>query len=222
MSAPLLDMKAILSEVDAEVNGRKYKDAPGADGSAVEISGEQAFSDYGQITEPMRDRQNLALEKMAQKIEGMLRPVLAAAQAQEQENTKTEIQRTIDAVVSAGVPDASELFADPRMAEWAGKNPQYSGLLVADPNRAEDIAWAFEKFRASIGGEKPSATSKSKTQQPVAQRPRSVLAGISTARGSGAREEGGSISGTPEQIMEAEFTKLQKRQQEADRMAGVM
>ena len=207
-TAPVFDFDAIMEAVDAEVKAMTFKDT--ANGQTVDITGEQSLTDYGQIAEPLMKRQDLAIRKVVERFTEIVKPLMEIAQAREAETHQTDVQQTIAAVVAAGVPDAADLFVDPRMIEWANANPQYKSLLVADPDRAEDLKYVFEKFRASIGAAKPAATAaKAKSVSPV-QRPRSVQAGISTARGEGARNEGGSISGTPEQIQEAEFNRLEK------------
>jgi hypothetical protein len=217
--APLFDVKAIMAEVDAEIGKRKYRDSPGTDGTSVEVEGSKLLEEYGQITEPLRNRQDLAIERLAARMEELVRPALASTQDREAEKTQSVIQATIAAVVDAGVPDAAELLADPRMREWAENNPQYAPLLVADPAKADDLVWVFEKFRAAVGIEKPSSeTAKPKPAAPA--RPRSVQAGITSARGGGAREEGGTLIGTPEQIRNAEFERLARRQAESERLAG--
>ena len=81
----------------------------------------------------------------------------ASAHARQREDQQTAIQATIAAIVKAGVPDAAALLADPRFREFATDNPQYNGMLVADPNRAADIAFVMNRFREKIGMAKPVA-----------------------------------------------------------------
>ena len=85
------------------------------------------------------------------------------AQNRQQETDQKAIQATIAAIVKAGVPAAAKLLADPRMVEFAKKNPQYAAMLVADPERAKDAAFAIEQFRAAYGIAKPAASMEKQT-----------------------------------------------------------
>lgn len=209
----LFDVDAMIAGVQAEVNAMEIDDVDG-----TKTTGEKALKEYGQIADPIMARQDKMIRAVVEKMTEMIRPALEVAQARQAENVQTAVQSTISALVADGVSDAAQLIADPRMIEFANKNPHYAALMVADPNRIEDIKFVMSKFRAANGIAAPSGEKRQASAATI-QRPRpngALQAAASTARGSGsARDEGGSITGTPDQIMRAEFERLEKLEQQA-------
>jgi len=208
----LFDVDAIISSVTAEINAMEFEDVPAADGSSQKTTGEKALKEYGQIADPIMARQDKMIRAVVEKMTEIIRPALEVARAFQAETAQTAVKSTIDALVADGVSDAAQLIADPRLAEFAKQNPHYAALLVADPNRTDDIKFVMAKFRAAHGIAAPSGEKKT-TGAPVQRaRPNNALqAAVSSARGGGsARDEGGSITGTPEQIMRAEFDRLER------------
>jgi hypothetical protein len=109
------------------------------------------------------------------------------------------------------------------MADFASKNPHYAALLVADPSRIEDIKFVMSKFRAANGIVAPNGAKRAAAAPIQRQRPSNALqAAVSSARGSGnARDEGGTITGSPEDIMRAEFNRLEQLEQRAGRAGRI-
>jgi hypothetical protein len=162
-------------------------------------------------------RQDKMIRAVVEKMTEMIRPALEVAQARQAETAQSAVQTTIAALVADGVADAAQLIEDPRMADFASKNPHYAALLVADPDRLEDIKFVMSKFRAANGIAAPNGTKKTVATPIQRQRPSNALqAAVSSARGSGnARDEGGTITGSPEDIMRAEFNRLEQLEQRA-------
>jgi len=216
----MFDVKALMAEVDAEINAREYDDVLGDDGKPQKTTGAKAFQEYGQISDPLRDRQNLAIEKLMARIEQMVRPALDVAQARQAETVQSDIQATMAAVVAAGVPNAAELLKDPRLQEFANENPQYAGMLVADPDRAADIAFVMNRFSEKYGIAKPAAAAKTRTAPAAQPRSREVQAALASARGgSGAAEAGGTDAGLSEdEKIVAMAQRMQREEAERRRM----
>ena len=212
-TGPLFDVDAMIASVQAEVNAMEIDDVGGA-----KTTGELALKEYGQIADPIMARQDKMFRALAEKITEVIRPALEVAQARQYETAQNAVQSTMDALVADGVSDAAQLIADPRMIEFVNKNPHYAQLMVADVNRIEDIKFVMSKFRAANGIAAPSGVKKPTTAATI-QRPRpngALQAAASTARGNGsAKDEGGSITGTPDQIMRAEFERLERLERQA-------
>ncbi len=216
-TGPMFDVDAIITSVTNEIEAMEFDDVPDAEGNAVKTTGAKALKEYGQIADPIMARQDKMIRAVVEKMTEMIRPALEIAQARQAETAQTAVQSTVDALEADGVSDAAQLIADPRMVEFANKNPHYAALLIADPDRIEDIKFVMSKFRAANGIAAPTGEKKI-TGAPV-HRPRqnnALQAAASTSRGNGsAKDEGGSISGTPEQIMRAEFARLERLEQQA-------
>ena len=212
-TGPLFDIDAMIASVQAEVNAMEIDDVGGA-----KTTGALALKEYGQIADPIMARQDKMFRALAEKITEVIRPALEVAQARQSETAQNAVQSTMDALVADGVSDAAQLIADPRMIEFVNKNPHYAPLMVADVNRIEDIKFVMSKFRAANGIAAPSGAKKTATAATI-QRPRpngALQAAASTARGNGsAKDEGGSITGTPDQIMRAEFERLERLERQA-------
>jgi hypothetical protein len=211
-TGPLFDIDAMIAGVQAEVNVMEIDDVDG-----TKTTGEKALKEYGQIADPIMARQDKMIRAVVEKMTEMIRPALEIAQARQAETAQSAVQTTIAALVADGVADAAQLIEDPRMADFASKNPHYAALLVADPSRIEDIKFVMSKFRAANGIAAPNGVKKSAAAPIQRQRPSNALqAAVSSARGSGnARDEGGTITGSPEDIMRAEFNRLEQLEQRA-------
>ena len=194
-TAPIFDIASIMADVDKEVGAMKFKDAPDDKGAPTEITGAESAELYGQIVEPLKIRQDLAIKKLAERMNEIIRPVLDAAQARQVETHQTAVQQTIAAVVAAGVPDAAELIADPRIQDFAKANPHLAALLVTDPSRADDIAFVLGKFRAANGIAVPASAVKKPAPAPAPAKPAprspAIQAALATAHDGGAGEIGG-------------------------------
>ena len=211
-TGPLFDIDAMIAGVQAEVNVMEIDDVDG-----TKTTGEKALKEYGQIADPIMARQDKMIRAVVEKMTEMIRPALEVAQARQAETAQSAVQTTIAALVADGVADAAQLIEDPRMADFASKNPHYAALLVADPDRLEDIKFVMSKFRAANGIAAPNGTKKTVATPIQRQRPSNALqAAVSSARGSGnSRDEGGTITGSPEDIMRAEFNRLEQLEQRA-------
>jgi hypothetical protein len=217
-TGPLFDVDAMIASVQAEVDVMQIDDVDG-----TKTTGEKALKEYGQIADPIMARQDKMIRAVVEKMTEMIRPALEVAHARQAETAQSAVQTTIDALVADGVSDAAQLIDDPRMADFASKNPHYAALLVADPSRIEDIKFVMSKFRTANGIAAPSGAKRGAAAPIQRQRPSNALqAAVSSARGSGnARDEGGIITGSPEDIMRAEFNRLEQLEQRAGRAGRI-
>ena len=188
------DFDAIMAEVDAEVKGMKFTDTE--DGKPVEITGEQAFKDYGQIAEPLIARQNKAIQKIAEALQAQVADIRRSIE----EPARASAENAMIAAVSEVVPDFPALSVDHRFHEFIDKNPKYAGLISTDTDLVDDMAYLVDKFRSAYGIAKPTEA-KPKTATVKKETPkqsRAVQAALSSSRGGGVADGGDETDGMDE------------------------